>query len=86
MWVKVVLYQNVNFDNYLTKMIIAIFFQNLLRLKVKGQGRNTKKMNGTFIEFYHIEVALLFTWFDVPNKLPTKWSRAKTKNALTIYF
>ena len=49
MWINVVLYQNVNFDNYLTKMVIAIFFQNRLRLKVKGQGRNTKKMNGTFI-------------------------------------
>ena len=51
MWINVVLYQNVNFDNYLSKMVIAIlfFFQNRLRLKVKGQGRNTKKMNGTFI-------------------------------------
>ena len=48
MWIKVVLYQNVNFDNYLAKMVIVIF-QNLLRLKVKGFGRNTKKMNGTFI-------------------------------------
>ena len=27
MWIKVVLYQNVNFDNYLTKMIIAMFFK-----------------------------------------------------------
>ena len=25
MWIKVDLYQNVNFDNYLTKMVIAIF-------------------------------------------------------------
>ena len=49
MWINVVLYQNVNFDIYLTKMVIAIFFQNRLRLKVKGQGRNTKKVNGTFI-------------------------------------
>ena len=46
--IKVGLYQNVNFDNYLTKVVIVIF-QNLLRLKVKGQGQNTKKINGMFI-------------------------------------
>ena len=49
MWINVVLYQKINFDNYLTKMVIAIFFQNRLSLKVKGQWRNTKKMNWTFI-------------------------------------
>ena len=49
MWVNVVLYQNVNFDSYLTKMVIAIFFKTFWRLKVKGQGRNTKKMYGAFM-------------------------------------
>ena len=59
MWIKVALYQNVNFDNYLMKMVIAIFFQNLLRLK----GETRRKWMGRSYsgEFDHIVVALLFT-------------------------
>ena len=34
MWINVVLYQNVNFDNYLTKMVIAIVFSKQPSYKV----------------------------------------------------
>ena len=40
MWINVVLYQNVNFDNYLTEMVIAIFFSN--SFEAQGQGSKTK--------------------------------------------
>ena len=56
-------------------MVTAIF-QNLLRLKVKGQGRNTKKMNGTFVHIVENLIILKLHYclheFDVPNNLPTK--------------
>ena len=40
MRIKVVLYQNVNFDNYLTKMVIAISFSK--PFEAQGQGSRAK--------------------------------------------
>ena len=83
MWIKVVLYQNVNFDNYLTKMVVAIFSKPF---EAQGQGSRAKHEENEWDVHIVENLIILKLHYCLHDLMYQTTFLQKTENALANYF